>query len=182
MGKGRRDTRASVPVKHFVTCCPTWSNKKRAAGFDPQFVEVEGETRRNITLLDEARGQYTKINEPGPSVAPRHLAALRDQIDRLAGPGDLWAFCGSMSPGAPSNLYANLIRQVQERGGRALLDASGPAYREGLTAHPFAIKPNSEEASELLGTPLRSDEEHCTAADRLRAAGERAADGKKGGG
>jgi 1-phosphofructokinase len=149
----------------------TMTNGLRAAGFDVYFVDVEGETRRNITLLDEASGQYTKINEPGPSVATQNLADLQDQIDQLAGPGDLWAFCGSMPPSAPSDFYANLIQQVQECGGRALLDTSGPAYHEGLTAHPFAIKPNSEEASELLGTPLHSDEEHCTAAHRLQACG-----------
>jgi 1-phosphofructokinase family hexose kinase len=143
----------------------------RAAGFDVHFVDVEGETRRNITLLDEASSQYTKINEPGPSIATNHLAALGDQIDKMARPGDLWAFCGSLPPGAPSDLYANLIQQVQERGGRALLDTSGLAFREGVAAHPFAIKPNSDEASELLRKPLRSDEEHCTAAHRLQAAG-----------
>ncbi len=143
----------------------------RAAGFDVHFVQVEGETRRNITLLDEAISQYTKINEPGPAVTPNHVAALQDQIDQMAHPGDLWAFCGSLPPGAPSDLYARLIQQVQKRGGRALLDSSGPAFREGVAAHPFAIKPNSEEASELLGSPLHNDEEHCTAARRLQTTG-----------
>jgi len=143
----------------------------RAAGFEAQFVEVEGETRRNITLLDASSGQYTKFNEPGPSVGPNHLAALQSQVDQLARPGDLWAFCGSLPPGAPSDLYASLIRQVQARGGRAFLDTSGVALRDGVAAHPFAIKPNSEEAAELLGSLLRSDEEHCAAAGRLQAEG-----------
>jgi 1-phosphofructokinase family hexose kinase len=145
----------------------------QATGFDVHFVDVEGETRRNITLLDEASGQYTKFNEPGPSVSTQQLSDLQGQIDQLAGPGDLWAFCGSMPPGAPPELYANLIQQVQECGGRALLDTSGPAYRRGLSAHPFAIKPNSEEASDLLGTSLHSDEEHCAAAHHLQACGVR---------
>ena len=142
-----------------------------AAGFDVRFVELEGETRRNITLLDESCNQYTKINEPGPTVGPRHLAVLEAQIDQMAGQGDLWVFCGSLPPGAPSDLYASLIQRVQDRGGQALLDTSGPALFEGLTAHPFAIKPNSEEAAELLRHPLRSNEEHCTAARRLQAEG-----------
>jgi 1-phosphofructokinase len=143
----------------------------RAAGFDIHFVDMEGETRRNITLLDEASGQYTKINEPGPIVKPEHLSALQAQIDQMAQPGDLWAFSGSLPPGAPPDLYARLIKYVQERGGRALLDTSGPALRQGITAHPFAIKPNSEEASELLQTPLRSEKEHCASASRLQADG-----------
>jgi 1-phosphofructokinase family hexose kinase len=147
----------------------TMSSGLQAAGFNVHFVEIEDETRRNITLLDESSNQYTKINEPGPTVGPRHLAALQAQIDQMARPGDLWAFCGSLPPGAPYDLYASLIQQVQERGGRALLDTSGRALYEGLSAHPFAIKPNSEEAAELLGDPLSSHEEHCAAARRLQA-------------
>jgi 1-phosphofructokinase family hexose kinase len=143
----------------------------QGAGFNVHFLEVDGETRRNITLLDEATGQYTKINEPGPSVAPHHLAALEAQVDQMARPNDLWAFCGSLPPGAPADLYATLIQQVQERGGRAFLDTSGPAFHEGVAAHPFAVKPNSEEAAELLGHSLYSDDEHCGAARRLRAEG-----------
>ncbi|GAB4537908.1 MAG: 1-phosphofructokinase [Anaerolineae bacterium] len=143
----------------------------RAAGFDIHFVEVEGETRRNITLLDETSGQYTKINEPGPGVKPEHLTALQAQIDQMTRPGDMWAFCGSLPPGAPIDLYARLIRQVQERGGRAFLDTSGPALQAGVGARPFAIKPNSEEAAELLGRPLPSTEEHQLAARQLQAGG-----------
>jgi 1-phosphofructokinase family hexose kinase len=143
----------------------------QADGFALHFQEVEGETRRNITLLDVDSGQYTKINEPGPTVTPRDLADLQDRIDQMARPGDLWAFCGSLPPGAPSDLYARLIRQVQKRGGRAFLDTSGPALREGLSAHPFAIKPNSEEAAELLRRSLHGDGEHCAAARRLQAKG-----------
>jgi 1-phosphofructokinase family hexose kinase len=142
-----------------------------AAGFDVHFVEVEEETRQNITLLDEASGQYTKINEPGPTVGLYHIAILQAQVDQMARPGDLWAFCGSLPPGAPSDLYANLIQQVQAQGGRAFLDTSGQAFRDGLAACPFAIKPNSEEAAELLGLPVYNDDEHCTAARRLQAEG-----------
>jgi 1-phosphofructokinase family hexose kinase len=147
------------------------TNGLEAAGFDVRFVKLEGETRRNITLLDEACNQYTKINEPGPNIDPHHLAVLETQVDQMARPGDLWAFCGSLPPGAPSDLYARVIKRVQDRGGHALLDTSGLALSEGIAAHPFAIKPNSEEAAELLRRPLLSDEEHCTAARRLQAEG-----------
>jgi 1-phosphofructokinase family hexose kinase len=142
-----------------------------ATGFDVHFVEVEEETRQNITLLDEASGQYTKINEPGPGISPRHIAAFQAMVDQMARPADLWAFCGSLPPGAPSDLYARLIQQVQTQGGRAFLDTSGRAFRDGLPACPFAIKPNSEEAAEFLGLPVYGDDEHCAAARRLQSQG-----------
>ena len=44
-----------------------------AEGYDASFLEVPGETRQNLTLLDESTGVYTKINEPGPTVGPGSL-------------------------------------------------------------------------------------------------------------
>lgn len=142
-----------------------------AAGFDVHFVEVEGETRRNITLHDAATGQYTKINEPGPDVSPQDIAALLALVEDMVRPGDLWALCGSLPPGAPPDLYALLIRRIQERGGWACLDTSGEAFGAGMAACPFAIKPNSEETAEFLGIPLCTDADHCAAARRLQAIG-----------
>jgi 1-phosphofructokinase len=144
-----------------------------ADGFDVHFVEVEGETRQNITLLDESSGQYTKINEPGPTIGPHHIVALEAYLQQIVQPGDLWAFCGSLPPGAPLDLYARLINNVQQGGGLGFLDSSGPAFRAGLAAGPFAIKPNSEEASEALLSPLRDDAEHRSAASRLQTGGVR---------
>lgn len=143
------------------------------AGFEVHWVEVQGETRQKLILLDEARQQYTEINEPGPQVTPQQMAELHQKIERLAAPGDLWAFSGSLPPGAPADTYARLIEAVQARGSRAFLDTSGPALRLGLEARPFGLKPNSQEAGELLGCRLEGDEEHLQAARRLQAGGVR---------
>ena len=142
-----------------------------AAGYEVCAIEVQGETRQNITLLDETRDQYTKFNEPGPTVAARQMAELRACIERLAAPGQLWAFCGSLPPGVPEDLYAQCIQLVQGCGARACLDTSGAALRQGLAAHPFAIKPNSEEAADLLGVSPTSDADHTAAARTLQGEG-----------
>ena len=138
-----------------------------AAGYDARFVEVPGETRQNLTLLDESTGVYTKINEPGPTIGPEHLAALHALVDELAAPGDLWALCGSLPPGAPADFYADLVTAVQARGAAAILDTSETALRLGLAARPAGIKPNSEEAAQALGQAVTSDEEHVAAVRRL---------------
>jgi len=143
------------------------------AGFEVHCIEVQGETRQKLILLDEARQQYTEINEPGPYVTPQQLGELQQQIEAMAGPGDLWAFSGSLPPGTPVDSYARLIEAVQARGSRAFLDTSGLALRLGLQACPFGLKPNSQEAGELLGCQLESDEDHLEAARRLQAGGVR---------
>jgi 1-phosphofructokinase len=138
-----------------------------AEGFELTFVDTGSEIRQNVTLLDESRDQYTKINEPGAEIEAQHVAALEDLIGESAQPGDLWAFCGSLPPGAPPDLYARLIERVQGKKGLAFLDTSGTALRDGVAARPFAIKINTEEASELLGRDLVEDLEVAGAASEL---------------
>ena len=142
-----------------------------AEGLNATIVEVADETRQNITIVDEATGTYTKVNEPGAAVSATDLAAMVTLVTQAAEADDLWVFSGSLPPGAPPDFYAQLITIVQERGGRAFLDSSGEAMRQGLAARPFAIKPNSEEAGEVLGCPVVSDEDHLLAARHFQQTG-----------
>jgi 1-phosphofructokinase family hexose kinase len=157
-GKGinvSRSLRALGIPSRILGFAGGWSGAALRAGllaeqFDASFVEVGSEIRQNITLLDEGSGQYTKINELGPEIQAQHVSALEEQIARIAQPGDLWAFCGSLPPGAPNDLYARLIQQVQKSQGLAFLDTSGAALRLGMSARPFCIKINAEEVLEVL--------------------------------
>ncbi len=142
-----------------------------ALGFRHRFIEVAGETRQNLTLLDESTGQYTKINEPGAAITGENLRELSALIAELARPGDTWAFCGSLPPGAPADAYATLIAQAKAQGARVLLDTSGPPLQLGLRVLPHGIKPNTEEAAEALGRAVEGDEGHLTAARDLASSG-----------
>lgn len=142
-----------------------------AEGFDLAFIDVGGETRSNITLLDESTGVYTKINEPGPTIGPEHIAALQAQVEQWAQTGDYWIFSGSLPPGAPLDLYGQLITHVQARGAYAFLDTSEAALRANLSARPYGLKPNSDEAAQALGRPVITDADHYEAARSLRKMG-----------
>ena len=178
-GKGVNVSRALQALglpSTIVALLAGWTGKAMhegllAAGFDVVALEVPGETRRNVTLRDEATNQTTKVNEPGPALDPAHAAALAERIAGLARPGDLWAFCGALPPAAPSDFYARLIAIVQAAGARAFLDTSGAALKHGLPAHPFGVKPNREEAAELLGVPLEAGIGDIAAARALHASG-----------
>jgi len=95
------------------------------AGFEVDCVKVDGDTRQNVTLLDRSRSQYTKINEPGPTVGWRQVAQMIGLVERSVRSGDLCVLSGSLPPGSPPDLYGTLIQRVQAQGGRAFLDSSG---------------------------------------------------------
>jgi 1-phosphofructokinase family hexose kinase len=120
-----------------------------AFGVPLTVVRTESETRANLELVS-ADGKVTEILEPGGAVTEgeveRLLTTCRDLFAESER-GTQVALSGSLPPGAPPDLYAELIRLAHLYGCRTLLDSSGEALREGLSAAPDFVKPNRNEAS-----------------------------------
>jgi sugar/nucleoside kinase (ribokinase family) len=53
-------------------------------------------------------------------------------------------------------LYAGLIARARQFGCKTFLDTSGEPLRMALSENPDFVKPNRQEAEQLLGTPIRS--------------------------
>jgi len=143
----------------------------RALGYTCDCIYVQGETRSNITVIDDATGVTTKLNEPGPRVTEDDLAVLERRLVSRVQEGDLCVFSGSLPPGAPPDTYARLIRAVRRRGAKAALDTSGEALRLGCAAGPEFLKPNEDEAVELLARPFQSNEDLIAGLKALLALG-----------
>ncbi len=115
------------------------------------FISVAGETRTNVVVVDQATGHHIKVNEAGPTVQRDEWQQLLARARQRVQPGDTWVLAGSLPPGVPTSLYADLIPLLQARGARALLDTSGEPLRLGCAAQPFLVKPNAAEAAEVTG-------------------------------
>ena len=120
-----------------------------AFGVPLTVIRTESETRANLELVS-ADGKVTEILEPGGAVTEgeveRLLTTCRDLFAESER-GTQVALSGSLPPGAPADLYAELIRLAHLYGCRTLLDTSGEALRHGLNAAPDFVKPNRNEAS-----------------------------------
>lgn len=129
-----------------------------AFGVPLTVVRTESETRANLELVS-ADGKVTEILEPGGAVTEgeveRLLTTCRDLFAESER-GTQVAMSGSLPPGAPADLYAELIRLAQLYGCRTLLDTSGEALRQGLKAAPDFVKPNRNEASDFAHHPIDS--------------------------
>ena len=136
-----------------------------------EFVTLAGTTRNNYKIRTEAPRVLTEINTAGPRVSLSTLRALQHRVLRRAPRPACVALCGSLPPGAPPALYQQWIRMLRRRGIPAVLDASGDALRYGLAARPWLIKPNRQEAEELLHMRLTRMSSVIQAARRLVAYG-----------
>ncbi len=135
------------------------------------FVWVDGETRTNYVLIDTAqRGQCT-ITVSGLRVRSDHVDQLTELVRRSLSGVACVMMGGSLPQGAPPRLYADLIRLCHSSNVPVILDASGPAFREGVSALPTVLKPNLDELQDLVGRELGSPQEVLRAARELVALG-----------
>lgn len=144
-----------------------------AFGVPLTVIRTESETRANLELVS-ADGKVTEILEPGGAVTEgeveRLLTTCRDLFAESER-GTQVALSGSLPPGAPPDLYAELILLAHLYDCRTLLDTSGEALREGLNAAPDFVKPNRNEASEFANYPIDSADNAAEATQNFFAAG-----------
>jgi 1-phosphofructokinase family hexose kinase len=140
-------------------------------GIATKLLQISDETRTNIVVTDALGVQHVKVNEAGPLVTELEVEQLATMVEQEARNGDYWVLAGSLPRGVPHDFYARLISCIQNRGGRALLDASGPALLHGLAARPSLIKPNALEVSEATGISATNVAEAASAARSLQARG-----------
>jgi len=125
-------------------------------GIHDACVRLHGSTRVGIKIVDPDKAETTDINFPGLPANPAAVESLERRLQQMAAPW--YVVAGSLPPGVPSTVYAQLIRFLKGRGGEVVLDASGEALREAITAGPSVIKPNVHELEDLVGAPLRTTE------------------------
>ena len=135
-------------------------------------VPVAEATRTNITLV-EPDGTTTKINAPGPRLSTDEATALTKAAVEAMGDAAWVAGSGSLPPGAPEQLYAELIEEAHAAGARVAIDSSGPPLAASLRAHPDLIKPNADELAGLVGWPIRTLGDVLSAVKTLRRKGAR---------
>jgi 1-phosphofructokinase len=140
------------------------------ARLDTRQVPISGEVRSNVSLV-EPDGVVTKVNEPGPQLSPGELRALTDAVARNLGTAAWLACCGSLPPGTPVDLYAELVQRAHEAGVRVAVDTSGRPLEAALSARPDLVKPNLHELAELVGTQLNTYGDVVDAAQQVRRQG-----------
>lgn len=144
----------------------------REEGLVPRAVQIHESVRTNITIV-EPHGRTTQINEPGPTLSGEEVAALEREVLHAAAGADWVVLAGTLPPGAPSQLYTDLVGQLRARGSRVAVDVDGRLLGATLTAAPDLVKPNRDELAEAAGRSVSTVGEALDAVAVLRAKGAR---------
>ena len=139
-------------------------------GIRTSFVGLpEGMTRINVKLWGGLEGE---INASGPACDEKSLQDLFEKISVLTGE-DTLVLSGSVPASLPKDIYVDMIKRVEEKGPRIVVDATGELLRSTLSYRPFLIKPNHHELGELYGVTLASKEDVAEYAKKLQEEGAR---------
>jgi 1-phosphofructokinase family hexose kinase len=140
----------------------------KSEGIECDFVHTKGETRTNITIMDETRHMQTILSDPGPETDERFVEQLLTKLRKRLKANDWLVVAGSIPPPLSPDIYAEMISMARERWVHTVLDADGPALVAGVAAKPEMVKGNRRELERLLGRHLDDEESTLEAAHILR--------------
>ena len=132
------------------------------------FIEVySGMTRINIKVQSDVE---TEINGSGPFISEEELKVALRRIETLS-KEDILILSGSLPNGVPANFYYEFITLANKMQCECILDSSGEAFKYGLQAKPYLVKPNRTELGELFQTKVETVEEAIEYAKKLQDLG-----------
>ena len=135
------------------------------------FVHTRGQTRTNLTVVDDSVHETTLLSYRGPELDPRHVQTLETRLRRFISSGDWLVVAGSIPPPLEPWVCARLLELARLRGAHTVLDADADVLTAGLSARPDIVKSNHHEAERLLGRTLDTDELLFGAAEEMRSEG-----------
>ena len=140
----------------------------RCKGLKEDFISLEsGFTRINVKVKCS---NETEINGQGPMINQIALNQLYEKIDEL-GENDILVLAGSIPNTLDSNLYKNIMKRLEDKNVKIVVDATKDLLKNVLEHKPFLIKPNNHELEELFNVKLESIDEIIFYANKLKDMG-----------
>ena len=106
-------------------------------------------TRISHVVYDESTAQEYRFTPEGPQIRESEWRGALDFIELLD--VDFVVASGSLPRGVPVVVYGRLAADLKRRGGRLVLDTSGPALAAALEHGVFLAKPSRGEFAALIG-------------------------------
>lgn len=140
----------------------------RGFGCDTDFIKLkEGMSRINVKIKADAESE---INARGPKIPQEAINELYNNLDKLES-GDILVLAGSIPKTIPVDIYEKIMKRLQEKSIKFIVDTTGESLLKVLKYKPFLIKPNHHELGELFGVKLNNKNEVIEYAKKLKDMG-----------
>jgi 1-phosphofructokinase len=116
-----------------------------------EILPIESPLRLNVSLLHE--GLTTKINAESAPWSEMEAKKIAGRFKVRARRSEFSVIGGSLPAGLDPQWLVNLIADNTHRT-KVVVDCSGDVLKAAVGAQPFLIKPNQEEAANLVGIPI----------------------------
>lgn len=113
-------------------------------------IESKNETRENIVVVDQAKNLQYRFGMPGTELKEGEWKEILRVIEMMTDI-DFLVCSGSLPPGVPEDIYAQLAAIAKRKGARCIVDTSGRPLKLAIEAGLYLIKPNIGELSALAG-------------------------------
>lgn len=131
------------------------------------FIEVDGETRINTVIIDEASGAQTTITTTSMYVSDDHISQLMTHCGTRLDGASVLITGGSLPKSMSPDFYTQIIKQACDKGIPVIFDAGEPNLSAGLKSQPTYIKPNRAELSALLDETVTTIEQAYSAGRKI---------------
>ena len=143
-------------------------NSLQELNLKSDFIKVkEGFTRINVKVKSE---EETEINGQGPKISEEELNQFYKVIDKLVD-GDILILSGSIPSCLDERLYESIMKKVEDRDIKVIVDETKNLLLNVLKYKPFLIKPNNHELAEMFNVELNSTEDVVFYARKLKEMG-----------
>ncbi len=113
-------------------------------------IDTKNDTRENFVILEESTNKQFRFGMPSNELLEDEWKACLSAIENLKNV-DYIVASGSLPPGVPMNVYAQLSKIAKKINAKFVVDTSGEALKEAVDEGVFLLKPNLEELGYLLG-------------------------------
>ena len=139
-------------------------------GVRADFISVEkGISRINVKLRSN---EETEINGQGPAIGEADIKKLYEKLDTLSD-GDILVLAGSIPDVMPGSMYMDIMKHLQNKDLKIVVDATKDLLVNVLQYHPFLIKPNNHELGEIFGVKIGNKADVITYAKKMQEKGAR---------
>lgn len=141
----------------------------RQKGIKPDFISLKQGYSR-INLKAKTPTEETEINGQGPTVTSKELEEFYLKLDQLKS-GDILILAGSLVPGLPEDFYEQIMKKLESKQIKVIVDATKNTLLNTLKYQPFLIKPNHHEIAELFEVKIETTSELLMYGQKLKDMG-----------